>query len=140
MKRVNIRDKEFKVIPENGVVKGEMMTKGVAHDLSMGIKNKYKMLVRYALNSAAFFKTNDSIIKAKAYCDSNDKFDERRGIEVCSAKLELKNHRRLAKWYDRAARDLQEASLVAQSFCIRHEEKAQAIEDDLCRTFGRLPM
>ena len=109
----------------------------------MGIKNKYRLLIREAVSSDAFFNKGTpglSTIHANAYCDQNDEFDEKRGIEVCSSKLELKNHRKLAKWYDRAARDLQEASLIAQSLCIRHEDKAQAIEDDLVRHYGRLKM
>jgi len=138
MKRITIKEKEFKVIPEARLVQGEMMAKGVIHDLSMGIKNKYRILIREAISSRAFFNKNFSIIHANAYCDQNDTFDEKRGIEVCSSKLELKNHRKLAKLYDRAARDLQEASLIAQSLCIRHEDKAQAIEDDLVRHYGRL--
>lgn len=141
MKRVEIKGKKFKIIPEARLVQGEMNEKGIFKDLKVGAKRKYKNLVREAVDynkTNNWFNMEPSKIYANAYCDKNDEFDERRGIEVCAAKLELKNHRKLAKWFSKAANDLLEASLLAQSFCVRHEEKAQAIEDDLCRTFGRL--
>lgn len=142
MKKLNIKDKRFKIIPEARLVQGVMPEKGIFHDLKMGIKNKYRMLIREAVsygNNEKFFSgCGTGFIHANAYCDKADTFDDKIGVEVCASKLELKNHRKLARWYNRAARDLQEASLIAQHFCIRHEEKAQAIEDDLCRHYGRL--
>ena len=142
MKRVNIKGKEFKVIPEAKLVQGEMLEKSCDNDLKIGIKPIYKVILRHAILYDKVFRRHSlnetDIIHANAYCDENDTWDESSGIEVCAAKLELKNHRKLAKMYDRISRDLQEAAIIAQSFCFHHEDKAQAIEDDLCRTFGRL--
>jgi len=144
MKRIKIKGKEFKVIPEAKLVQGEMLEKSYANDLRIGIKPIYKSILRHAVLHDEVFRRHTlnetNIIHANAYCDENDTWDEKRGIEVCAAKLELKNHRKLAKLYDRISRDLQEAAIIAQSFCFHHEDKAQAIEDDLCRTFGRLKM
>ena len=142
MKKVTIKGKTFKIIPEAKVIQGEMAEKGYEKDLSIGIKPIYKSILRYAIVNDKVFRRHSlnetDIIHANAYCDENDTWDEKRGLEVCSSKLELKNHRKLAKLYDRISRDLQEAAIIAQSFCFHHEDKAQAIEDDLCRTFGRL--
>ena len=143
MKKVRIKDKKFKIIPEAKLVQGEMAEKGYERDLRIGIKPIYKSILRHAALYDVTFRRKNYLnmpeeIHANAYCDENDTWDEKRGIEVCSAKLELKNHRKLAKMYDRVSRDLQEAALIAQSFCFHHEDKAQAIEDDLCRTYGRL--
>lgn len=142
MKKVTIKGKTFKIIPEAKLVQGEMMEKGYEKDLRIGIKPIYKSIIAFAIRLDEYLRRHtfneEKTIRANAYCDENDIWDEKRGLEVCSAKLELKNHRKLAKMYDRVSRDLQEAALIAQSFCFRHEDKAQAIEDDLCRTFGRL--
>lgn len=141
MKEVKIKNKKFKIIPEAKLIKGEMYEKGYEKDLRIGIKPIYKSIIAFAAVLDRFMRTNTDgakLISAYAYCDEKDTWDEKRGIEVCSAKLELRNHRKLAKAYNRISRDLQEAALIAQSFCIRHEDKAQSIEDDLCRTFGRL--
>ena len=142
MKKVTIKGKTFKIIPEAKLVHGEMMEKGYEKDLRIGIKPIYKSIILVAIRFDKYLRRHtlneEKTIHANAYCDEKDTWDEKRGLEVCSAKLELKNHRKLAKMYDRVSRDLQEAALIAQSFCFRHEDKAQAIEDDLCRTFGRL--
>lgn len=141
MKRKSIQNKNFKIIPEAKLVQGEMPEKLIAYDLTAGIKSKYKDLIL-----AASFEYEDdwfpydNVITANAYCDEKDEWDEKVGTDVCAAKLELKNHQKLAKKYDRIARDLQEACLIAQSYCIRHEAKAMSIEDDLIQYHGRLPM
>ena len=144
MKKVTIKGKAFKIIPEAKLVQGEMKEKGYEKDLKIGIKPIYKAIVAFTIRFDGYLRRHPlnetKLIHANAYCDKNDIWDEKRGIEVCSAKLELKNHRKLAKMYDRVSRDLQEAALIAQSFCFHHEDKAQAIEDDMVRTWGRIPL
>lgn len=134
MKKINIRNKTFKAIPEQKIVYGEMPLKWIDGDMKMGIKDIYKLVI-----IAAVGEKNADTIKAKAYCDERDEFDERIGTEVCSSKLEYKNHIRLAKAYSRAFRILTEASYIAEKLCRRHFNKANAIEDDLIRHYGKEP-
>lgn len=143
-KKVKIKNKEFIVIPEAKMIKGKMVEKNYENDLKIGIKPIYKGIIRSAIILDFFSRKNNinktEFVEATAYCGGNDEWDEKRGIEVCSAKMELKNHIRLAKLYNRISRILQEAAVIAQTFCIKHDKKAEAIEDDMVRTFGRLPL
>lgn len=144
MKKKTIKNKEFIVIPEAKLVKGKMPQKVVFNDLTAGIKKKYKDVIFEAADNYygddEFWLRDFDPIEGKAYCDEKDEWDERIGIEVCAAKMDMKNHRKLARIYNNIAKDLQEAALIAQSYCIRHEDKAQAIEDDLVKYHGRLPL
>ena len=144
MKKVNVRNKEFKVIPEARLVQGKMVEKNIDNDLKAGIKEKYKELIRFASgnyesNNVLDVLLYDKIrtVMANAYCDEKDEFDEKVGIDVCSEKLELKNHLRLARLYGKIAKDLSDAAMIANGFCTKHEAKAMAIEEDLVRMYGR---
>ena len=129
----DVNKKSFKIIPERGVVVGEMPMKWVDDkDMKAGIKPLYKSIIRFLMGCRDL-----DTVKAVAYLDPKDTWDEKTGIEVCASKLELKNHLRLARAYDRVHRTLVEISLVAAEYCIRHTKKAMAIEDDLVRTYGR---
>lgn len=146
MKRVEIGNKSFKVIPEARLIQGEMVEKSIENDLKAGIKEKYKKLIRFAgsnyecafnimfINTA---RVAANAVVANAYCDEKDEFDEKVGIDVCSEKLELKNHLKLARLYRKIARDLSAAAMIANNFCTKHEAKAMAIEEDLVRMYGR---
>ena len=144
MKKKSVRNKDFKIIPEAKLVQGRMQEKKVYQDLKAGIKGKYKHLIAEATDyyEASLWKMGHDYneITANAYCDEKDEWDEKVGIEVCAAKMEMKNHRKLARMYNRIANDLQEACLIAQSYCVRHEAKAMAIENDLVEYHGRIPM
>jgi len=139
MKKVNVRNKEFKVIPEARLVQGKMVEKGIENDLKAGIKDKYKRLIRNASRKYTIFDflMRENNITANAYCDEKDEFDEKVGIDVCSEKLELKNHLKLARLYGKIAKDLSDAAMIANGFCTKHEAKAMAIEEDLVRMYGR---
>ena len=147
-KQVKVRNRTFKIIPEKKVVEGMMPGKNIDDILDCGIKRKYKDLISRAASNLTEDKYGywyDVIgcpddVKATAYCDDKDVYDEKIGIEICSSKLDWRQHLKLAKLYNRIAKDLQEAALIAQSFCIKHDEKAKAIEEDLCRMYGRLPL
>ena len=144
MKKVNVRNKEFKVIPEARLVQGKMVEKNIDNDLNAGIKEKYKELIRFACGN---YESNNILdvllydkirtVVANAYCDEKDEFDEKVGIDVCSEKLELKNHLRLARLYGKIAKDLSDAAMIANGFCTKHEAKAMSIEEDLVRMYGR---
>lgn len=145
MKRVEIGNKSFKVIPEARLVQGEMVEKSIEKDLKAGIKEVYKNLIRCASNNyvedfniVSLFNVVPNKIVANAYCDDNDEFDEKIGIDVCAEKLEMKNHIKLANILDRISRDLMDASLIAQSLCVKHDDKVKAIEEDLAKMYGRL--
>ena len=116
MKKVEIKNKSFKVIPEARIVQGKMVEKDVQHDLKRGIKQIHKSIINdlsLDLNpQKVFWPTIKRLICATAYCDENDEFDEKTGIEVCSAKMELKNHKKLAKQYDKMHRILLEAANI----------------------------
>lgn len=136
MKKVNIKNKDFIVVPEGRVVKGEMPEKRIDKDLKMGIKPLYKKILKFAANEidkGEDFRT----ISGVAYCDDNDEFNEDIGIDVCSAKLEMKNHRKLQKLYGRICDSLMEAELVATHLLMMHKMKADAIEEDMKKTYGR---
>lgn len=149
MKKLDIKGREFKVIPEAGIVQGEKEENWIRKDLRRGIKPVYKKLIEYAAFTIDRRHTTDTYFGgvdgnpktyATAYCDKNDEFDEKIGIEVCSAKLDLKNHRKLAKFYDRMHRILIETAVIVGKMCIEHDQKADAIESDLRKTYGRLSL
>ena len=144
MKKVNVRNKEFKVIPEARLVQGKMVEKNIDNDLKAGIKEKYKDLIRFASSNYECNNVFDALlydrirtVVANAYCDEKDEFDEKIGIDVCSEKLELKNHMKLARLYHKIARDLSAAAMIANNFCTKHEAKAISIENDLVSHYGR---
>ena len=140
MKKIFIKDKFFKVIPEANLVMGEMPEKWIGRDVRRGIKPIYKaIIVALAQRISDYDVLDYPNICANAYCDKNDVFDEKIGIEVCSAKMEWKNHMKLAKLYDRMHRILIETAVIVGTWCAEHTKKAQSIEDDLVRTYGRMP-
>jgi len=147
MKKLDIKGRKFKIIPEAGIVQGEKEENWIGKDLKRGIKPVYKSIINeiafaidrtHTFNAYGWPGESKPKIYATAYCDKNDEFDEKIGIEVCSAKLDLKNHRKLAKFYDRMHRILIETATIVGKMCIEHDQKAQAIEADLEKTYGRL--
>ena len=143
MKIVSTRDKEFKIIPEKKKVIGTMPIKWIEKDIhnvnstqrsiiSMGMS----VLFPDILDWLSFWGLCEYKITATAVCDKRDEFDESKGIDICSAKLELKNHLKLAKAYDRLNRVLIETSNVVSRLCMKHALKADAIKQDLKRTYG----
>lgn len=141
MKKKEIKGKKFMIIPEAKIVKGTMMEKTVSKDMKRGYKRLYKNIIQYlAYRFGAIDEFDLEEISAIAYCDELDTFDENVGVEVCSAKLELKNHRKLAKLYSRIHKALIKTAIIVDHLCVEHNEKAAAIEDDLVRTYGRMPL
>ena len=140
MKKLKIKDKTFKVIPEARLVQGEMPTKGAEYrDLRRGYKPLCKRIIINCIRAVAPDMYHyDHITHANAYCDEKDTFDERTGIEVCSAKLEMKNHKKMAKAYMRLHNVLIETANIAYGLCMEHADKAKAIEEDLVEHYGRM--
>ena len=141
-KIVKSHGKTFKIVPSIKYVEGQMLGKDFLDDLKAGIKYDIKDLVAIAMagtkNIKGFFDTY--VVKASAYCDEHDEWDEKIGMDVCAAKMELKNHLKLAKRYHKASDNLVEASHVADDLAIKHETKAMSIEEDLQKYYGRLAL
>lgn len=135
MKIINKRNKTFKIIPEANKVIGNMNVKTFSQYADYA---SIPFLYRSLITNAIDLSNDDfSYINATALCDERDEFDVNAGLDVCSAKLELKNHLRVARWYDRAHRRLIEAANIAYKLCKKHVDKAQSIEEDLAKTYGR---
>lgn len=138
IKKVNIKNKDFIVVPEGRIVKGEMAERKVRDDLKMGIKPLYRRLLKLVAEDEELDNGYDfDNIKAVAYCDEDDEFDEKAGIDVCGAKLDLKNHRKLERLYRKICDTLMEVELIALHMMEVHKHKAEAIEEDLRKTYGR---
>ena len=133
MKRRYDNRKSFKIIPEAKIVVGR--SEGSRINLSH-IKQSYIDILELA---ATILHTYDGpdVFYATAYCDDVDEFDEDTGVDICTAKLDLKKNRKIAKRYDRIHRLLIEAATIAADLCMKYERKALAIEDDMVRTWGR---
>lgn len=133
--------KEFRIIEEGRKVIGTTDKKRVTDEID-NVSPRNADLIRYMLfcmfedESLPSFVMNDQL-KATAYCDPRDEFNEDTGINVCSEKLDWKNHIQLAKKYDRMHRWLLECANVCYRKCVNHYEKACAIEDDMARMYGR---
>lgn len=148
MKREKRGNKEFKIIPETKMVSGEKYPKIIDSDFVYGVKEAEREMIGAAGDVLDIIwdrytwldddKEKELFIHANAYCDERDEWDEKTGIEVCSSKLDMKNHYRLAKQYSRIYRLLQETAATVYRLCEMHVKKAKAIEDDLCSHYGRM--
>ena len=147
MKRAKKDNKEFKIIPETKMVTGEKYPKLIDSDFIYGVKEAERKIIGAAGDELDIIwdsywidkdEEKELIIRANAYCDERDEWNEKTGIEVCSSKLDMKNHYRLAKQYSRIYRLLQETAATVYRLCEMHVKKAKAIEDDLVNHYGRL--
>ena len=145
MKKVTEKNKNFKIIPEANIVKGKTRRKYVCDELH-GIKLLHRNVIWEALmkednsyDTKCFVPYYDSIdLEAYAYCDRKDEFDEQIGLNVCAEKLDYKQHINLARQCARAYRVLMESADYLYKKCQFHLGKAQAIQDDLADTYGRM--
>lgn len=147
MKKKIRGNKEFKIIPEAKIVVGAMPKKYIEDDFIHGVKEIQREIITeaaeqldicYGEDMWYFDAEENTTVQATAYCDERDEWNEKRGMEVCSSKIDMKNHTRLAKQYSRIYRLLQETSEVVYRLCELHVKKAKAIEDDLVKHYGRL--
>ena len=140
MKKIKERNKDFVVIPEAKMVKGEMFTNYIYRDMLMGIKDEYREVIASAIGYDGKLRLIVPFldcVRATSRCDERDEYNEKSGIEVCSAKMDYKAHMKAARIYDRVYRRLMETSEIVRRLLERHLKKAQAIEDDMARTYGR---
>ena len=146
MKRKIRGNKEFKIIPEAKLVTGSMQKKCIADDYVYGIREVECAVISHTAAClgisvdewVSWDSGEDLKVHANAYCDERDEWNEKTGMEVCSSKLDMKNHYRLAKQYSRIYRLLQETAAVVYKLCEMHLKKANAIDDDLVKHYGRL--
>jgi len=139
MKKLNIKNKRFVVVPEKKMVVGRMDRKPVVYGGS-NCKPLHRELLKFACNAITWqnFDVFDGFgeYKAVAKCDNRDEFNEKVGIDICEEKLEMKKHLRIARVFDRVHRLLVETGMVAYQECVKHVNKANAIKEDLERMYG----
>ena len=138
MKRVFRKGKEFKIIPENRTVIGKQDKQEVYKDLDEATK-KVGSIISYVEDLIYGWDYVEPVV-ATAYCDPQDEFDEERGLNVCEEKLDFKQHIQLAKRYSSIYRLLMETANYVYKKCKAHLDKAKAINADLEKTYGRLPL
>ena len=144
MKLVKNRDKTFKIIPETKMVHGIAPKKYVMDELD-GVDESTKNVIVSALcccenDIYRYLCSKNETVEANAYCDEKDVFDEKTGILVCSAKLDHRNHLKMSRKIRKAIKILHKSIEFLEIKLAFHEQKAKAIEDDLVRTYGRLPV
>ena len=143
MKKVVKHNKIFKIIPEAKLVIGEAMGECPANIYKefseTGITEEERYVIRAAW-SVLGIDIFDQPLRANAYCDERDEFDEKIGVEVAASKVDLKKHRKMANKYSRLYFLLNKAASTVYKLFLKHCEKANAIEDDLENYYGRLSL
>ena len=134
MKTYNTEDgKSFKIINENRTTYGKAPMRSMMKELR-SVLNKKEIDI---LPSLIFFEAySPGINTAKATCDENDEFDDRTGMDIVSAKLDMKDHLRMARKYDQTLRVMQSTMRKLEDLCNKHLKKARAIEKDLENHYG----
>lgn len=137
-KKVSLKRKKFTIIPEANRVVGKMVEKTpLDYKDYSELSDVTAALIDAALiDNLMSWVTNEGIIKATAVCDPKDEFDEKIGMDVCSAKLEMKNHKKIARSYIRASEQLREAADRAEDLFNKHFDKMWAIRQDLKEYYG----
>ena len=128
--RTKIRGKKFKIVPEKAVT-GEKDRKTLLDDI-----NGVSAIKLETILTAGGYFSDDPPLKAKAVCDERDKWDEKVGMDIVSAKLDYKDHKQLAKQYDRIFRLLTECAWWAYRRLCWHNDKMKAIATDMEKMYG----
>lgn len=131
MKKVTRDNKTFKIVPENKTVYGT----GKKKDLSYEICSTFTKYEHEVLPSDLYIVPTSNIY-SKAVCSEGDHFDEKIGIDISSAKLDLKNHEYAARKYDWVIKTMISAIKKLEDLSERHKKKAKAIRNDLERYYG----
>lgn len=140
MKQYSDRHGTFKIIPEARKVIGISYKRPFA-DEYYHLDSVSRMLVEYALTEVlVYFPWRDRKIVATAQCSLDDKWDEKTGVDICAEKIELKNHRSIARRLDCVIRILERSIHRIEELRDKHIKKAESIEEDLCKMYGRMPL
>ncbi len=134
MKKIGRKDgKSFKVIEENRTTYGTSPRRKMMDELcSILTEDELDVLPSFIVYD--FYSYIDN--KAQATCDDKDEFNEKIGMDVVAAKLDMKDHMRMAKNYDRALRVMNAAMRKLEDMCNKHMKKARAIRRDLEEYYG----
>lgn len=134
MKKIGRKDgKSFKVIEENRTTYGTAPRRKMMDELcSILTEDELDVLPSFIVYD--FYSYIDN--KAQATCDDKDEFNEKIGMDVVAAKLDMKDHMRMAKNYDRALRVMNAAMRKLEDMCNKHMKKARAIRRDLEEYYG----
>lgn len=143
MKKIVKHNKIFKIIPEAKLVIGEAMGECPAsiykEFTETGITEEERYVIKAAW-SVLGMDIFDQPLRANAYCDERDEFDEKIGVEVAASKVDLKKHRKMANKYSRLYFLLNKTASIVYKLFLKHCEKANAIESDLENYYGRLSL
>ena len=133
MRRVTREDgKSFKIIPENKTIYGTMNHRNMLDELTTVLTEEEADF----LPSFIIFDTGLlTLSNAKAVCEDADDFNEKVGMDVAAAKLDMKEHLRVAKKYDRMLRIMNRMMRKIEDLCNKHLKKAKAIQKDMDRYY-----
>ena len=136
MERVKRVDgKYFKIIPENGTVIGKAKKRSLNKETSaIFTDEEWEVLPYYVIFDSK--NDEDCYIYSKAICGKEDTFDKQKGMDIAAAKLDLKDHLRMARKYSRALRYMQSAMRKLEDLINKHLKKAYAIRNDLDKYYG----
>lgn len=126
--------KSFKIIPENKIVVGQGEQKGFMEELSDVCTNKELLYMPVK------FVDDDLHVEdynyAKAKCDPKDTWNEKTGVDIVSAKLDMKEHLRKARRYEKALVTMNSLMRKMEDLLDKHLKKAKAIRKDLEEYYG----
>lgn len=129
--------KKFKVIPENKVVVGEAYQKGLFDELADICTEAELEVIPINIKFDGLDQNLDAAVTyAKAKCDPRDEWDKKVGIDIASAKLDLKEHLRKARKLERMLVVMNSAMRKIEDLCQKHQQKAKAIKKDLEDYYG----
>ena len=130
-----IKNKFFKIIPENKTVIGEGLKYSIEKEVKANFTREELYILPYDLKLDELVD-DDNYVYSKAVCIEDDVFDKQKGIDIASEKLDLKNHLRMVRKYSRALRYMQSAMRKLEDLINKHLKKAYAIRNDLDKYYG----
>ena len=136
MKFVEKNNRKYRVIPEARKVICETQDYNI--DKEWEHVNKGIKAILYDANSYMPGLHNGMFerYETTAYCDERDEFDEKKGMDIASEKADLLRHESYIKYYEKMIALLSEAVFVCEDLIIKHENKAQNIQDDMVKFYG----
>lgn len=133
MKRVTRDDgKTFKIIPENKTIYGTSHRRSMLDELTTVLTDEEAdFLPSFVVFECVMKKLNT----AKAVCREDDDFNEKIGMDIAAAKLDMKEHLRFARTYDRMLRIMNGTMRKIEDLCNKHMKKAKVIQKDMDRYY-----
>lgn len=129
--------KSFKIIPEHNIVVGEGVQTSLFDELSnVCTETELDFMPVSIVFDGIASDGGENNNYAKTKCDPRDEWNEKTGIDVCSAKLDLKEHLRKARKLERALVLMNSVMRKMEDLCQKHKTKAKAIRKDLEDYYG----